>query len=97
MTGIVDTRTGKIIKKCDIFSSASVSDCDLERAALCERQARAQAEVGARRGQVDTISTRLSSLARLHKTLVSNHGHTRDSLDTLRQQLLAISKLVNSK
>ena len=47
------------------------ADCDMEKAALSERGARAQAEVGARRGQVDTISTRLSSLARLHKTLVS--------------------------
>ena len=45
---------------------------------------------------MDTISTRLSSLARLHKTLVGNHGHTAASLDSLRTQLVAISKIVNT-
>jgi len=73
------------------------SDCEQEKAALLERGARAQAEVSARRGQVDTMSTRLSSLARLHKTLVGNHGHAAASLDTLRAQLAAISKLVGAK
>ena len=41
----------------------------------------------ARRRQVDTLSTRLSSLARLHKTLVGNQQHSLASLDTLRAQL----------
>ena len=74
-----------------------IADCEQEKAALLERGARAQAEVSARRGQVDTMSTRLSSLARLHKTLVGNHGHAAASLDTLRAQLAAISKLVGAK
>ena len=72
------------------------AECDLEKASLSERQARAQAEVTLRRGQVDTISTRLSSLARLHKTLVGNQAHTQGSLETLRTQLVAISKFVNT-
>ena len=74
-----------------------IAECEQEKAALLERGARAQAEVSARRGQVDTMSTRLSSLARLHKTLVGNHGHAAASLDTLRAQLAAISKLVGAK
>ena len=49
-----------------------------------------------KRGQVDNLSTRLSSLARLHKTLVGNHSHTASSLDSLRSQLVAISKLVSA-
>jgi len=72
------------------------AECDLEKASLSERQARAQSEVTLRRGQVDTISTRLSSLARLHKTLVGNQAHTQASLETLRTQLVAISKFVNT-
>ena len=74
-----------------------IAECEQEKAALLERGARAQAEVVSRRGQVDTMSTRLSSLARLHKTLVGNHGHAAASLDTLRAQLAAISKLVGAK
>ena len=72
------------------------AECELEKASLSERQARAQSEVTLRRGQVDTISTRLSSLARLHKTLVGNQAHTQASLETLRTQLVAISKFVNT-
>merc|ERR1711971_545672 len=63
------------------------ADCESERAALLERSSRAGAEVLARRCQVDNLSTRLSSLARLHKTLVSNQGHTLAILETLRSQL----------
>ena len=72
-------------------------DCEAEKSVLQERQSRAQAEVVARRGQVDNLSTRLSSLARLHKTLVGNHSHTAASLETLRSQLVAISKLVSGR
>ena len=74
-----------------------IAECEQEKATLLERGARAQAEVVSRRGQVDTMSTRLSSLARLHKTLVGNHGHAAASIDTLRAQLAAISKLVGAK
>ena len=45
----------------------------------------------ARRCQVDNLSTRLSSLARLHKTLVGNQGHTLAILETLRSQLGALA------
>ena len=68
-----------------------VTDCETERAALLERSSRAGAEVLARRCQVDNLSTRLSSLARLHKTLVGNQGHTLAILETLRSQLGALS------
>jgi len=67
------------------------ADCETERAALLERSSRAGAEVLARRCQVDNLSTRLSSLARLHKTLVGNQGHTLAILETLRSQLGALS------
>ena len=68
-----------------------VTDCETERAALLERSSRAGAEVLARRCQVDNLSTRLSSLARLHKTLVGNQGHTLAILETLRSQVGALS------
>ena len=68
-----------------------VTDCETERAALLERSSRAGAEVLARRCQVDNLSTRLSSLARLHKTLVGNQGHTLAILETLRSQLGVLS------
>ena len=89
----------KIDRDSDIWLFAhpiQYSECDQEKCSLLERQTRAQAEVGVRRGQVDNMSTRLSSLARLHKTLVGNHGHSAASLDTLRAQLVAISKFVNT-
>ena len=71
-------------------------DCDQEKCSLLERQARAKQDIQARRGQVDNMSTRLSSLARLHKTLVSNHGHTSQALEQLRSQLVSLSKLTSS-
>lgn len=45
----------------------------------------------ARRCQVDNLSTRLSSLARLHKTLVGNQTHTLAVLDTLRTHLAGLN------
>ena len=80
---------------CSLYKPPLFSDCEAEKSLLQERQSRAQAEVVARRGQVDNLSTRLSSLARLHKTLVGNHAHTAASLETVRSQLVAISKLVS--
>lgn len=56
-----------------------------------ERSSRAGAEVLARRCQVDNLSTRLSSLARLHKTLVGNQTHTLAVLDTLRTHLAGLN------
>ena len=83
--------------KCDKSNKTeTLSDCEQEKSLLQERQARAQQEVVAKRGQVDNLSTRLSSLARLHKTLVGNHSHTANSLETVRSQLIAISKLVSA-
>lgn len=69
------------------------SDYEQEKSILIERQSRFQQEIVTRRGQVDNLSTRLSSLARLHKTLVGNHAHTQQTLEGLRSQLVAISKL----
>lgn len=68
------------------------SDYEQEKSILIERQSRFQQEIVTRRGQVDNLSTRLSSLARLHKTLVGNHAHTQQTLEGLRSQLVAISK-----
>ena len=67
--------------------TAHISECAAEKAVLAERSARAQGEIAGRRGQVDTLSTRLSSLARLHQTLVSNHQHAATSLASLRATL----------
>jgi len=72
------------------------SDYEQEKSILIERQSRFQQEIVTRRGQVDNLSTRLSSLARLHKTLVGNHAHTQQTLEGLRNQLVAISKLASA-
>merc|ERR1711892_156053 len=69
------------------------ADYEQEKSILIERQSRFQQEIVTRRGQVDNLSTRLSSLARLHKALVGNHAHTQQTLEGLRSQLVAISKL----
>ena len=42
---------------------------------------------------MDTLSTRLASLARLQSTLASNHMHAQQSLDNIRTTLLAIARL----
>ena len=70
-----------------LSSPSFISDTEEEKASLKERSSRADAEVLAKRCQVNNLSTRLSSLARLHKTLVGNHSHTLATLETLRVQL----------
>lgn len=66
-------------------------DGETEKTSLLERSSRAGAEVLARRCSVDNLSTRLSSLARLHKTLVGNQTHTLTILETLRGQLSSLA------
>lgn len=64
---------------------------DQERIMSGDRLSRLQGELISRRGQMDNLSTRLASLARLQSTLASNHMQAQRGLDSLRSTLLAIA------
>ena len=51
----------------------------------------------ARRQQIDNLSTRLASLARLQQTLVNNNNIDQDALNSIVNSLRAIAQLGQPK
>jgi hypothetical protein len=52
-----------------------------------------EAELAAKRGQIDVLSTRLAGLARLHQTLASNHQFEQAAVEALLNNLVALANL----
>ena len=69
-----------------------VSDCQREVSELQLQHKRLEQENITKRSQVDNLSTRLSSLARLHKTLVGNHSHSLTVLSSLKTSLVGLQQ-----
>jgi hypothetical protein len=76
-----------------IFVTPLISDCDREAAWLEQQRPGLEAALQQKRSQIDSLSTRLAGLARLHQTLASNHQFDQAALDALLNNLVALASL----
>ena len=73
-----------------------ISDCEAEKQDLRSHNSQLSSEIQAQRSQIENLSTRLASLARLQQTLVTNGQIDQDTINRLVTNIRAISQVTTS-